>query len=36
LGVGTRDLKQIEVIGVPIAKAQFRFLDHVGPKTAVE
>jgi hypothetical protein len=31
LGVGTRDLKQIEVIGVPIAKALFRFLDHVGP-----
>jgi uncharacterized protein (DUF362 family) len=36
LGVGTRDLKQIEVIGVPIEKARFRFLDHVGPNTPVE
>jgi len=25
LGVGTRDLKQIEVVGVPIQKALFRF-----------
>lgn len=25
LGVGTRDLKRIEVVGTPIAKAQFRF-----------
>ena len=25
LGVGTRDLKQIEVVGPPIAKAQFPF-----------
>jgi uncharacterized protein (DUF362 family) len=33
LGVGTRDLQRIEVIGVPIEKALFRFLDHVGPRT---
>jgi uncharacterized protein (DUF362 family) len=25
LGVGTRDLKQIEVLGTPIAKARFNF-----------
>jgi len=25
LGVGTRDLKQIEVLGTPIAKARFAF-----------
>ena len=25
LGVGTRDLRQIEVVGTPIAKAQFSF-----------
>jgi uncharacterized protein (DUF362 family) len=25
LGVGTRDLKRIEVVGTPIAKARFRF-----------
>ena len=25
LGVGPRDLKKIEVVGTPIAKAQFRF-----------
>ena len=25
LGVGTRDLKRIEVVGMPIAKAQFKF-----------
>jgi uncharacterized protein (DUF362 family) len=25
LGVGTRDLKQIEVIGTPIREAQFKF-----------
>jgi hypothetical protein len=36
LGVGTRDLKQIEVVGVPIQTALFRFLDHVGPQTPVE
>ena len=36
LGVGTRDLKRIEVIGVPIEKALFRFLDHVGPVAPVE
>ncbi len=28
LGIGTRDLKQIEVIGVPIQEAVFRFRDH--------
>jgi uncharacterized protein (DUF362 family) len=32
LGVGTCDLKQIEVIGVPIKDAVFRFQDHVGPR----
>jgi hypothetical protein len=36
LGVGTRDLKRIEVIGVPIEKALFPFRDHVGPLTPVE
>ena len=36
LGVGTRDLKRIEVVGVPIEKARFRFLDHVGPVAPVE
>jgi len=25
LGVGTRDLNQIEVLGTPIAKARFNF-----------
>ena len=25
LGVGTRDLSRIEVVGTPIAKAQYRF-----------
>jgi len=25
LGVGTRDLARIEVVGTPIAKARFRF-----------
>jgi hypothetical protein len=25
LGVGTRDLSRIEVVGTPIAKARFRF-----------
>ena len=25
LGVGTRDLKRIEVVGLPIAKAQYKF-----------
>jgi hypothetical protein len=34
LGVGTRDLKQIEVIGVPIQQARFSFPDHVGPRPA--
>jgi len=34
LGVGTRDLKQIEVIGVPIAKALFSFPEHLGPRPA--
>lgn len=32
LGVGTRDLSQIEVIGVPIKEAVFRFSDHVGQR----
>ncbi len=32
LGVGTRDLKQIEVIGVPIKEVVFNFREHVGPR----
>ena len=30
-GVGTRDLKQIEVIGLPIAQAKFEFAKHRAP-----
>jgi uncharacterized protein (DUF362 family) len=32
LGVGTRDLKQIEVIGVPVQQARFSFPEHLGPR----
>jgi uncharacterized protein (DUF362 family) len=32
LGVGTRDLKQIEVIGLPIKDAVFKFRDYGGPR----
>ena len=32
LGVGTRDLKRIEVIGTPIQQARFSFPDHLGPR----
>ena len=32
LGVGTRDLKQIEVIGLPIPKALFNFREHGTPR----
>jgi uncharacterized protein (DUF362 family) len=32
LGVGTRDLKQIEVIGVPIKDVVFKFRENVGPR----
>jgi uncharacterized protein (DUF362 family) len=32
LGVGTRDLKQIEVIGVPVQQARFSFTEHLGPR----
>ena len=34
LGVGTRDLKQIEVVGTPIQQVRFSFQDHVGPQPA--
>jgi uncharacterized protein (DUF362 family) len=34
LGVGTRDLKRIEVIGVPIEQARFSFPEHLGPRPA--
>ena len=34
-GVGTRDLKQIEVIGVPIQQARFSFPEHLGPRPPV-
>ena len=30
-GLGTRDLKRIEVVGTPIEQAMFRFRDHKGP-----
>ena len=33
LGVGTRDLKQIETIGVPIKDVVFSFREHGGPRT---
>jgi uncharacterized protein (DUF362 family) len=33
LGVGTRDLKQIEVIGVPLKEALFSFREHGAPRT---
>jgi hypothetical protein len=32
LGVGTRDLGQIEVIGLPIKDALFNFRDHGGER----
>jgi hypothetical protein len=32
LGVGTRDLKQIEVIGVPVQQVRFSFPEHLGPR----
>ncbi len=32
LGVGTRDLKNIEVIGVPIKDVAFNFREHTGPR----
>jgi hypothetical protein len=32
LGVGTRDLQRIEVIGTPIQQARFSFPDHLGPR----
>jgi hypothetical protein len=32
LGVGTRDLKQIEVVGVPIKDVVFNFREHGGPR----
>ncbi len=35
LGVGTRDLKRIEVIGVPIKEAVFGFREHGAPRNAV-
>jgi uncharacterized protein (DUF362 family) len=34
LGVGTRDLKQIEVIGVPVKQAVFNFREHGGRNPA--
>lgn len=36
LGVGTTDLKNIEVAGVPIEKARFPFADYIKPKPAPE
>jgi uncharacterized protein (DUF362 family) len=35
LGVGTRDLKQIEVIGVPIKEAVFNFRENGFPRTTL-
>jgi uncharacterized protein (DUF362 family) len=35
LGVGTRDLKRIEAIGVPIKEAVFSFQEHGVPRNAV-
>jgi uncharacterized protein (DUF362 family) len=32
LGVGTRDLRQIEIIGVPIKDVVFNFREHGGPR----
>ena len=32
LGVGTRDLRQIEVIGTPIEDVVFKFRDYGGPR----
>jgi len=32
LGAGSRDLRQIEVVGVPIRDAVFRFRDYGGPR----
>jgi uncharacterized protein (DUF362 family) len=34
LGVGTRDLRQIEVVGVPIKDVVFNFREHGGPRPA--
>jgi uncharacterized protein (DUF362 family) len=31
LGAGTRDLKRIEVIGLPVTEARFEFARHRGP-----
>jgi uncharacterized protein (DUF362 family) len=35
LGVGTRDLRQIEVIGLPLKEAVFSFREHGTPRNAV-
>jgi hypothetical protein len=35
LGAGTRDLKRIEAIGVPIKEAVFSFREHGAPRNAV-
>ena len=35
LGVGTRDLKQIEVVGVPIKDVVFNFREHGGARPAL-
>ena len=35
LGVGTRDLRQIEVVGVPVQQARFSFMEHLGPRMPV-
>jgi uncharacterized protein (DUF362 family) len=35
LGVGTRDLKRIEVIGLPLKQAVFSFREHGTPRNAV-
>ena len=32
LGVGTRDLRNIEVIGTPIKEVTFNFREHGGPR----
>jgi hypothetical protein len=33
-GVGTRDLKRIEIIGLPIADGRVEFRKHRAPRTA--